>query len=194
MNVSSGSSRGTFSPWRITLRRLLLFVTLLAVVLAWWSRPSSIRKILMEIHRAEYPEQGFTPASDLTPLSPLLERMPRSRGKDLDELLKTLSVDGFGQVVRFYGVQGLVVENEQAVPGATVFPYGYFCFAESEDGSRFAYCVHDRAVYQLGYITDGEYGAALTTKQIGENAWQRWESLERFLNWTLQRVNRSDWR
>ena len=121
-------------------------------------------------------------------LIPILKTLggpiPAELQEYLDTCIPTHSTDT--GPVQFHGIDDLICENSEAVPGMDTIHQRMVCLAKDGGGDQFAFCIDERKVYHI----DVEAGVdAAATKR---KSYASWATIDAFLEWTIEQLRTDD--
>ena len=118
--------------------------------------------------------------SDISPLQPFLDQMDAPPTEELLDYLENWipKTDHEFYTGRFDNIRTMEQNSVDCAPDYTVIPLGFFSIADEGEGWKYTYCVHDRCVYLLGYLSPGEVNSVA---DVRSKAQERWPSLNAFL-------------
>ena len=164
--------------------RLLTFLLLvpiigliLGLILGEALRERTNSEILISIYSSD-PTMEFE--SDISPLQPFLDQMDALPTEELLDYLENWipKTDHEFYTGRFDNIRTMEQNSVNCSPDYTVIPLGFFPIADEGEGWKHTYCVHDRCVYLLGYLSPGEVNSVA---DVRSKAQERWPSLTAFL-------------
>ena len=164
--------------------RLLTFLLLvpiigliLGLILGEALRERTNSEILISIYSSD-PTMEFE--SDISPLQPFLDQMDAPPTEELLDYLENWipKTDHEFYTGRFDNIRTMEQNSVNCAPDYTVIPFGFFPIADEWEGCKYAYCVHDRCVYYLGYLDPGDVNSV---DDVRNKASKSWPSLNAFL-------------
>lgn len=149
----------------------------------------TIKETIAEIGREVSRLDGYDPpelTGDRSRLQPFLDQLNGGLPRDFIEYLDHgIPAEPYGLRVEFHDLESLIIEHEEAEPGADAIQQGFFCIAKEGDGTQFAYDISTRKVLQI----ECAYETADDTRK---ESWNEWNSLLEFLTWVLDDLRAED--
>ena len=164
---------------RFQLSGILIATLILSVAFAIAFRTRSHDDILRSIYADESKLRFET---DVSSLDPFFGKMNAPPTPELLHYLKNWipkNEYGFNTTLcEFSTLKNISNRVDSFLPDCNVLEHGFFCIGGDGAGWRYAYCVHDRKVYELGFINPDDVSS---TKDVIKLSHRNWSSFGDFL-------------
>ena len=179
---------------RYSLRCLLLTAILIGIGVGYLLKPRTAIDALdeyMEFAKSIDRWSGVEFEEDIRRLDPLLVELGQPIPEELRAFIRYRTPKRtFWAGANLLSIDELYESFEQGVPDKCVWRCGFYLLMRDGDGSAIAYCLDDKKIYNVGFINEGDLGAATTAELIKAHAGTPWPSLAAFFDDRLAELKR----